>query len=255
MAANTSTARRRAAARRRTTASRKHPGSRVKIPKGGPLHARMAAWAVLRIGVKFADHRDVIRSRKDAAILRATHQGCPKCGGNGQIFTKGKNGEFSGSKPCPAKPTRETVSRWEINKAARSIEKNTGLIGWSCPCGKKEKPRYRDAKSATAALRTHERAKHGGTTVGGTWYAQTAQPAVPAQGKAQPAVSKVVTDSGMTDQQWIKQNKGMSPGKAVSQGLCWKCAGNGKLHGAHGGQQIVVVCDECQGNGKARKSA
>ena len=255
MAATSSTARRQPAARRRTTASRKRPASSVKIPKGGPLHARMAAWAVLRIGVKFADHRDVIRSRKDAAILRATHQGCPKCGGNGQIFTKGKNGEFSGSKPCPAKPTRETVSRWEINKAARSIEKNTGLIGWSCPCGKKEKPRYRDAKSATAALRTHERAKHGGTTVGGTWYAQTAQPVVPAQKQAQPAVSKVVTNSGMTDRQWEKQNKAMHPAAAQKKGWCWMCAGTGKLHHAFGGDQVVTECPECKGTGKAKAAA
>lgn len=251
MAANTSTARRRAAARRRKPA---HPASRVKIPKGGPPHVRIAAWTVLRIGIKFADHRDVIRSRKDAAILRATHQGCPTCGGNGQIFTKGKNGTFTGSKPCPAKPTRETVSRWEINKAARSIDKNTGLIGWSCPCGKKEKPRYRDAKEATKALRTHERQKHGGTTVGGTWYAQTALPkAVPAQVK--PAVSKVVTNSGMTDQQWEKQNKAMHPAAAQKKGWCWMCAGTGKLHHAFGGQQAVTECPECKGTGKAKAAA
>src|SRR5256885_10644054 len=27
-------------------------------------------------------------------------------------------------------------------------DKRTGLVGWTCPCGKKEKPRYRDAKTA-----------------------------------------------------------------------------------------------------------
>ena len=255
MAASTSTARKRTAARRRKPT--RHPASRIKIPKGGPLHVRVATWAVLRIGVRFADHRDVIRSRKDAAILRATHEGCPTCKGNGQIFTKGKDGTFTGSKPCPAKPTRETVSRWAINKAARSIDKNTGLIGWSCPCGKKEKPRYRDAKEATKALRTHERAKHGGKTVGGTWYAQTTQPAaVPAQQKKTAApVSKVVAKSGMSDKKWVAQNSGMDPSQAAKKGLCWMCGGDGKLHGAHGGEQLITVCTECSGTGKAKATA
>ncbi|MGY1579164.1 hypothetical protein [Streptomyces sp. MN13] len=182
MAAKPSTTRKRAAARRRTTAPRGQSAAaarRVKIPRTGPIHARLGAWMALRIVTRFADHQDVIRSRKDAAILRATHQGCPKCHGNGQIFTKGKNGEFTGSKPCPAPPTRQSVSRWEINRAARGADRATGLVGWACPCGKKEKPRYRDAREATKALRTHERKKHGSKSVGGAWYAQTAQ--LPAQ--------------------------------------------------------------------------
>ncbi|MFG3660256.1 hypothetical protein [Streptomyces sp. NPDC047706] len=256
MPAKRSTAQKRAAARRRKPAARKHPASRVKIPRSGPIHARLGAWMALRVVARFADHQDVLRSRKDAAILRATHQGCPKCGGNGQIFTKGKDGSFTGSKPCPAPPTKTTVSRWEINRAARmGADKNTGLIGWSCPCGKKERPRYRDAKEATKALRTHERQKHGGKTVGGTWYAQTAQAAVPAQKKTQPAVSKVVTNSGKTDDAWIKQNSPMSPNKATAKGLCWQCAGHGKLYSAFGGQQLIVVCGECQGSGKDKAAA
>jgi hypothetical protein len=257
MAAKSSTARKRAAARRRTTAPAGRAyaqARRVKVPRTGPIHARLGAWMALRVVTRFADHQDVIRSRKDAAILRATHQGCPKCGGNGQIFTKGKDGSFTGSKPCPAPATRPTVSRWEINRAARGVDKNTGLIGWACPCGKKTKPRYRDAKEATKALRTHERQKHGGKSVGGAWYAQANEAAAqPAEKTA--AVSKVVTDSGMTDEQWIKQNKKMHPGKAVAQGLCWMCAGNGKLHGAFGGEQIIAVCPECQGRGKAQEQA
>jgi hypothetical protein len=253
MAANTSTARKRAAARRRKPA---HPASRVKIPKGGPPHVRIATWAVLRIGLRFAEHRDVIRSRKDAAILRATHEGCPTCKGNGQIFTKGKDGTFTGSKPCPAKPTRTTVSRWEINKAARmGADKSTGLIGWSCPCGKKEKPRYRDAKEATKALRTHERQKHGGKTVGGTWYAQASEGAPQPPKQRQPMPSKVIPNSGKTDKQWIAQNSGMDPSKAQAKGLCWMCAGNGKLHGAFGGEQTVTVCPECSGTGKVKAAA
>ena len=259
MAAKKSTARKRAAARRRTTtapAGRAHAQARrIKVPRRGPIHARLGAWMALRVVTRFADHQDVVRSRKDAAILRATHQGCPKCGGNGQIFTKGKNGEFTGSKPCPAPPTKTKVSRWEINRAARGADKNTGLIGWACPCGKKTKPRYRDAKEATKALRTHERQKHGSKTVGGAWYAQANENATTQPAAKPAAVSKVVTNSGKTDEEWIKQNKPMPVGKAIAKGLCWQCAGNGKIYSAFGGQQLIVVCGECKGRGTAPKAA
>lgn len=192
MAANTSTARKRAAARRRKpaarTSARKHPARRVKLPRGGPVHARLGTWLMLRVVVPMIDtRRDDMRSRKDAAILRATHEGCPTCHGNGQIFTKGKDGSFTGSKPCTAKPTKTTVSKWEINKAARGAGKRTGLVGWSCPCGKKEKPRYRDAKTATKALRAHEKQKHSGKSVGGTWYAQQTEAAALAPSQPAPA--------------------------------------------------------------------
>ncbi len=185
-------ARRKAPARRRTTATatrRKHPARRVKIPRGGPLHARLGSWLVLRVIVPMvADRRSVMQSRKDAAILRATHKGCATCHGNGQIFTQGKDGSFTGSKPCPAKPTKEKVSRAEINRAARiGGDKRTGLVGWTCPCGKKEKPRYRDAKTATKALRAHEKTKHGGASVGGTWYAQQTEAAALAPSQPTPA--------------------------------------------------------------------
>lgn len=182
-----------APARRRTTATptrRKHPARRVKIPRRGPLHVRLSAWLVLRVIAPMVDtRRDEIRSRKDAAILRATHEGCTTCHGNGQIFTKSKkDGSFTGSKPCPAKPTKEKVSRWEVNKAARmGGNRRTGLIGYSCPCGKKEKPRYRDAKEATKALRAHEKQKHGGKSVGGTWYAQQTAAAALAPSRPAPA--------------------------------------------------------------------
>jgi hypothetical protein len=178
-----------APARRRKPAARKHPARRVKIPRRGPLHARIGTWLVLRVIVPMVDtHRDDIRSRKDAAILRATHEGCKRCHGNGQIFTKGKDGSFTGSKPCPAKPTKTKVSKWEINKAARAgASKRAGLVGWACPCGKKEKPRYRDAKTATKALRAHEKTKHGGASVGGTWYAQQTEAAALAPSQPAPA--------------------------------------------------------------------
>jgi len=114
-----------------------------------------------------------VRTRKDAAILRATHQGCPKCHGTGTVFTKAKDGTFSGSRPCPAKPTTMTVNRARIHAQARfGVDKDSGLIGWRCPCGAKEKPRYRDAKTATSALRAHERKRHAGVSVGGAWFAQ-----------------------------------------------------------------------------------
>jgi hypothetical protein len=256
MAAKRQPARRATPARRRKPSARNHPARRVKVPRTGPLHAQIGARMVLFAVSHLDTHGDTVRSRKDAAILRATHEGCPTCKGNGQIFTKGKDGSFTGSKPCPAKPTKEKVSRWAIYKASRfGPNKNTGLVGWSCPCGKKEKPRYRDAKEATKALRNHERQKHGGKSVGGAWYAQATDAAVqqnPAPKRQ--AISKVVANSGMTDEQWIKQNKPMSPGKAISRGLCWMCAGNGKLHGAHGGQQILTVCPQCTGSGKAPKA-
>lgn len=249
-------ARRKPASRSR---ARKHPARRVKIPRGGPVHARAASWLVLRVVVPMVDtHKDVARSRKDAAILRATHEGCPKCGGNGQIFTKGKDGSFTGSKPCPAKPTKQKVSRLAVWKASRfGADKNTGLVGASCPCGWKQKPRYRDAKEATKALRAHEKAKHGGKSVGGTWYGQTngqTPAAQPTKAAASPQ-TKVVANSGMTDQQWIKQNKSIKPATAIAKGLCWQCAGNRALYSAFGGQQTVVVCGECRGTGKAPKAA
>ncbi|WP_030168999.1 hypothetical protein [Streptomyces sp. NRRL S-813] len=256
MPAKRQPARRTTTQARRKPSTRKHPAKRVKIPKGGPPHARLAAKLMLHVAAHLDTHSDTVRSRKDAAILRATHEGCPTCHGNGQIFTKGKNGEFTGSKPCPAKPTKQTASRWAVYKASRfGPDKNTGLIGWACPCGKKEKPRYRDAREATKALRTHERQKHGGKTVGGAWYAQANEAVAQPAPQQAPAVSKTVTDSGMTDEQWIKQNKAMPVGKAIAKGLCWQCAGNGKIYSAFGGQQLIVVCGECTGSGKAQKQA
>jgi hypothetical protein len=243
--------------RRRTTTTRKKSTSRVRVPRKGPLHAQLGARVAIFAVKRLETREETIRSRKDAAILRATHEGCAKCGGNGQIFTKGKDGSFTGSKPCPATPTKAKVSKWAVYKASRfGADKRSGLVGCSCPCGWKQKPKFRDAKEATKALRAHEKQKHGSKTVGGTWYAQTTgdQPAQPAA-EVEPVISKVVTDSGMTDEQWIKQNKKLHPGKAIAQGKCWKCAGNGKLHGAFAGEQMVIVCTECKGNGKAAKAA
>lgn len=246
--------------RKRTTARRKKLGVRKAIarkPRRGGIAQRAAitlGWFVAKQGEK---HLNTVQSRKDAAILRLTHEGCPRCKGNGQIFTKGKDGSFTGSKPCPAKPTRAKAGRMKVAIAARfGPDKNSGLIGWTCPCGTKEKPRFRDAKMATQALRTHEKKKHGGKTVGGAWYAQQTEQAptstqIPKQPTA-PPVSKVATNSGKTDQEWEKQNGTLDPDKAQAKGLCWQCSGKGALYSSFGGEHITTVCPECAGTGKAK---
>jgi len=42
----------------------------------------------------------------------------------------------------------------------------------------------------------------------------------------------------------------MHPDVAHKKGVCWQCTGNGKLYSAFGGQQLIVVCDQCKGSGK-----
>lgn len=241
---------RKPAARRRKPVKRK---STVRKPRATTRGQKIATWAAMKIGEASEKHGQTVMSRKDAAILRMTHEGCPRCKGNGQIFTKGKDGSFTGSKPCPAKPTRAKAGRMRVALAARfGRDKNSGLVGWTCPCGTKEKPRFRDAKEATKALRTHERKKHGGKTVGGAWYAQVAEGAAPEKSNTPAApkkVSKVVADSGMTDAEWIKQNKPVSQAAAKKRGICWSCT-DGVIYGAHGGEQIVAVCPACRGTGK-----
>ena len=168
-------------ARRKTT--RRKPVKRtstVRKPRATTRGQKIATWAAIKIGEQAEKRQETVISRKAAAILRMTHEGCPTCKGNGQIFTKGKDGSFTGSKPCTAKPTRAKAGRMRVAIAARfGRDKNSGLVGWTCPCGSKEKPRFRDAKEATKALRTHERKKHGGKSVGGAWYGQVAEGAVP----------------------------------------------------------------------------
>ncbi|MFE2326117.1 hypothetical protein ACFXD5_19680 [Streptomyces sp. NPDC059385] len=178
-------------ARKRSTARRKRLAPRKPIartPKSGSPIDRLGAWMAIRIATHAQEHMAATVSRKDAAILRITHENCPTCKGNGQIFTKGKDGSFTGSKPCPAKPRVQKVSRLRVAMVARfGPDRSTGLLGWTCPCGSKEKPRYRDAKLATKALRAHETKKHGGKSVGGAWYAQVTDPAVPQPTPPQPA--------------------------------------------------------------------
>jgi len=190
------------AARRTTT--RKKTVTRKTVTRRPPRGKTLGQRAAIRLSmliVRLAEsHRDTIRTRKDAAILRATHEGCAKCHGTGTIATHGKDGRLTGSKSCTAKPTTTRVSRYQVAKQARfGVDKNSGLMGWNCPCGKKEKARYRDAKTATAALRTHERHKHGGQSVGGTWYQQLPEQAKPTTSTptgAAPAVSKASVGAG-----------------------------------------------------------
>ncbi|MEU0393830.1 hypothetical protein ABZ208_13805 [Streptomyces sp. NPDC006208] len=248
---------RKPATRKKATTARRKPVKRtssVRKPRATTRSQKLAVWAATKIGEASEKHTQTVISRKDAAILRHTHEGCPKCKGNGQIFTKGKDGSFTGSKPCPAKPTRAKAGRMRVALAARfGKDKNTGLVGWTCPCGSKEKPRFRDAKDATKALRTHERKKHGGKTVGGAWYGQvpaqtTAETKTPAPIEA--PVTKTDTSSTMTDAEWEAQNSRITPAQATKKGVCWSCAGKGALYSAFGGERITAACPVCRGTGK-----
>lgn len=254
----TKTAKKRPA--RRTTARKparkkvaRRPTTR-RPARSKKLSRRLAVWFAGGIANLAESRRATVQSRRDAAILRITHEGCTKCHGTGTIATHGKDGKLTGSKSCPAKPKTTQVSRTRVAMAARlGPDKNSGLFGWSCPCRAREKPRYRDAKTATAALKTHNRKKHSGISIGGTWYQQlpeTAKP-TPAAAKTKPApVSKTVTDSGMTDKQWEAQNCTLSLATRKRRGLCWQCGDKGALYTAFGGEQKVVVCGECKGTGK-----
>lgn len=254
MPAKTTTATRKPAARRRKPVPRARIGKGLKVPKSVPLHARIGMRMALIAASQMDAHKTTVMTRKDAAILRMTHEGCPTCHGNGQIFTKDKKtGAFNGSKPCPAKPTKAKASRIKVAMAARfSPDKRTGLVGWTCPCGKKEKPKFRDAKEATKALREHEKKKHGGKTVGGAWYGQgvdqpTTEPKPVTQGEP---VTKTDTHTTMTDAEWEAQNTPLSPAAAEKQGLCFCCGGKGALYSAFGGERITTACPICRGTGK-----
>ncbi|MFD7705657.1 hypothetical protein [Streptomyces sp. NPDC059786] len=236
------------------TSARKHPARRVKLPRGGKLHHQLAMRMVMVAASHYDTHQDTVRARRDMAIIKLSHQGCKKCGGKGQLHTKGKNGEFTGSKPCPAKPTKQKISKWAAYKASRfGADKNTGLMGCTCPCGWTQKPRYRDAKTATRALRAHEKQKHGGVSVGGAWTVQdgaSTQTAQTTQSAAASApVTKTNTGRAMSNTQWLKQNKPPSAAKAKRDGLCRHCT-SGALYSISGGQQTTAVCPFCNGTGK-----
>ncbi|KFK87824.1 hypothetical protein IX27_18205 [Streptomyces sp. JS01] len=254
MPAKTTTATRKPAARRRKPVPRARIGKGLKVPKTVPLHAQLGMRMALIAASQMDAHKTTVMTRKDAAILRMTHEGCPTCHGNGQLFTKDKKtGAFSGSKPCPAKPTKAKASRVKVALAARfSPDKRTGLVGWTCPCGKKEKPKFRDAKEATKALRDHEKKKHGGKSVGGAWYGQGVdQPATePKPVTAGEPVTKTDTSTSMTDTEWEAQNTPLSPAAAEKKGLCYCCGGQGALYSAFGGERITTVCPICRGTGK-----
>lgn len=185
MAARKPTASKRATKRRSTAATaRRTPVSRTASTRQSkkPLGHRV----IVRVGRAAARQqtrqRDIRRSRRDAAILRTTHAGCSKCGGAGVIYKRKKDGSYAGSKSCPAKPAVAKVSRLQVAVASRvGPDKTAGLCGWTCPCGKRQKPRYRDSKEATKALRVHEKRRHGGVSVGGAWFAQIPTNAAPSK--------------------------------------------------------------------------
>lgn len=252
MPTKTTPTRKKPPARRRKPVPRARVGKGLKVPKSVPLPARMGMWLALQAASQMNAHKSVVMSRKDAAILRMTHEGCPTCKGNGQIFTKGKDGSFTGSKPCPAKPTKAKAGRLKVAMAARfSPDKRTGLIGWTCPCGTKTKPKFRDAKDATKSLREHEKKRHGGKTVGGAWYGQATEGSQQAK-PIEPAapVTKTDTHTTMTDTEWEKQNSPLSPAAADKKGVCYCCGGKGALYSAFGGERTTTVCPICRGNGK-----
>ena len=251
MPAKTSTARKRTAARRKKPVSRAR-GKGMTVPRDVPILARLGMRVALVAAKQMDDHKSVVMSRKDAAILRLTHEGCPTCHGNGQIFTKGKDGSFTGSKPCPAKPTKQKAGRMKVAMAARfSPDKRTGLVGWTCPCGKKEKPKFRDAREATKALRAHEKQKHGGKSVGGAWYGQAAAVEAKPITQADP-VTKIDETSSMTDEQWEAQNTPLGQKAAEARGVCFCCGGKGALYSAHNSVHTTTVCPICLGTGKHR---
>lgn len=246
---------------KRTT---KRPATRAAVAKRPSRHnspaERLAAWLARHIARHAKAHRQTTRSRRDAAILRATHAGCQTCGGTGTQFTKDKKtGAFNGSKPCPAKPTVTKVSRATIAITSRTgVDKRSGLIGWRCPCGKAEKPRYRDTKTATSAIRAHERKRHGGVSVGAAWYVQMPEGSTAPAPSAQPTpapLTKTTTASGKTDLQWLAQNSRLTPTAAAKKGMCRDCGGKGALYTIDAGQRLTTVCGECNGTGKATAKA
>jgi len=172
MAAKRTTAKKRAT-KRRSTASKARRAPVARKPRRGGAGRRLAVSMGTFANRQAKKHTAIKRSRRDAAILRATHAGCDKCGGVGVIYKRKKDGSYAGSKTCTAKPKTMRPSRVQVAVTARfGPDKTSGLCGWRCPCHKSEKPRYRTSKEATAALRAHEKKKHGGQSVGGTWYLQ-----------------------------------------------------------------------------------
>lgn len=171
MAAKTAPSRKKPTARRTTVTKRASARSKSVA---GRIARKTGTWAARR----YARRRANRRAYKDATTMRLAHEGCEKCGGSGRITKRGKDGEFAGSKTCPAKPKKVKVSRTRVAIESRyGQDKRSGLHGASCPCGWRTKPRCRTPKDATAELRQHEKRKHDGSSLGGAWYLQV--PATP----------------------------------------------------------------------------
>lgn len=241
----------------------KRPATRAAVAGRPSRHTspaeRLARWIARRIARHAKAHHATVRSRKDAAILRITHEGCKTCGGLGVITKRDKDGAFAGSKTCPAKPREVKVSKLKIHAAARAgVDKRSGLLGWKCPCGKSQKPKYHDDKTATKALRTHEKEKHGGRPMGGGLVLQVPEGVDPATlPAAQPKTPLTKTNTGLpvTDLQWLGQNSRLTPAAAAKKGMCGDCGGKGALYTLAAGIQTTTVCTPCNGRGKPAKTA
>lgn len=157
----------RAAAKKKAA---RRPAGKAPQRSGGDPVVKTAKVVRGKLEARRARHKETLRSRKDAAILRTTHEGCTTCHGTGVIYTRAKDGSYSGSKSCPAKVSNQPVSRWQIAKQARwGRNRDTGLFGWRCPCGAKERARYRSIELAGAGIKNHNQRKHGGHSVGAGW--------------------------------------------------------------------------------------
>lgn len=182
MAAKTVSTRKKPAARRTTAPARKTlTAKRAKARSkslAGRIARRAGTWAARAHARRRADRR----ARRDAAILRHTHAGCGTCGGAGRITQRKKDGSYAGSKSCPAKPKKVKASRTRVAIESRyGQDRRSGLHGWSCPCGRKSKPHCRTARDAIRELKTHEKRRHDGESLGGAWYLQ-----IPAAGNTPP---------------------------------------------------------------------
>ncbi|MDI5965754.1 hypothetical protein [Streptantibioticus silvisoli] len=242
----------------------KRPATRAAVAKRPSRHTspaeRFASWLGRRIARHAKAHHESVRSRKDAAILRITHEGCQTCGGLGVITKRDKDGSFAGSKTCPAKPREVKVSKLRIHAAARAgVDKRSGLLGWRCPCGKSQKPRHHDDKTATKALRTHEQEKHGGRPMGGGLVMQLPEGVdptnLPAPAKTASLTKTNTAAAPKTDLQWLAQNSRITPAAARKKGLCGDCGGTGALYTLDSGTQTTTVCAPCNGRGKAAKAS
>jgi hypothetical protein len=172
------------------TAARTPVGRAPRTSNSDPV-ARAAKTIGRSLSARNDRRKRELAARKDVAVLRTTHAGCPDCHGTGTVYTQAKDGSFNGSKPCKTKPSNIRVSRWQITKEARfGRNKSLGLYGWHCPCGKKEKAKYRSSGDAQKAITVHEKRTHAAHTIGATWFREGPDTPAPLLAPATPPVAK-----------------------------------------------------------------